>query len=382
MLLYGVPFHYLVPDGEMLPAESIRFFYLNPEWINCLLQGACSVGRTSQTDELVDQLLRARFFEVSEKLASSLRSSAKQAADGRTERWKPDGTAATEKDGQPFCTGPCPAICCAPPAVESWIGLEAKADGVDSADKRLDPLQILRMDRLAPDILLCIYNGKSPNIEVKQPPEAIHFGAAIKSSESGSIRRSGCGAIKGTRIRSGIDTRLKPSDCVERIEARAARRQRVSIGHNLAKKTGEKRPVGENDFVTSAEFAVEMIESPAKVTFTVNRTTVMNGGHSSMSDYLLVPINVQAFLVGKPDTGTLYDLAPVPRSEEDVSAWYRDKKYSFSFQSKLESPLGSGVHLHWALPAALMQSRHEAGKKPAQPCIPNRWLALRMWRCG
>ena len=98
MLLYGVPFQYLVPDEKMLPAKSIRFFYLNPEWINCLLQGACSVGRTSQTDELADQLLRAHFFKVSEQLAFKLRSSAKQAADRRR-----DGTEvnATPPEGQP-----------------------------------------------------------------------------------------------------------------------------------------------------------------------------------------------------------------------------------------------------------------------------------------
>ena len=45
VLLYGVPFHYLVPDERMLPPESIRFFYLDPGWIATLIQGATSVGR-------------------------------------------------------------------------------------------------------------------------------------------------------------------------------------------------------------------------------------------------------------------------------------------------------------------------------------------------
>ncbi len=106
-----------------------------------------------------------------------------------------------------------------------------------------------------------------------------------------------------------------------------------------------------------------------------------------MSDYLLVPSNVQAFLVGKtadPDTDPLYDLAPVPRTKDDLGNWYRDSKYSFSFQtSKLESQLRSGVHLHWALPEALMHARHKGrhkgSEKPEQSCIPNRWLVVRMW---
>jgi len=102
-----------------------------------------------------------------------------------------------------------------------------------------------------------------------------------------------------------------------------------------------------------------------------------------MSEYLLVPTNVQAFVVGSPGDDRLYDLAPVPRTEEDIASWYVDRKYSFSFgSSKLLQELDPGIHLHWALPAALMHSHHEGGKEPEQPCIPNRWLVLRMWHAA
>lgn len=40
ILLEGVPFHYLVPDERILPAESIRFFQVDPIWIECLVDGA------------------------------------------------------------------------------------------------------------------------------------------------------------------------------------------------------------------------------------------------------------------------------------------------------------------------------------------------------
>ena len=42
--LHGVPFNYLVPDAEMLPAESIRFFQVDNNWIEALLDGAYSIG--------------------------------------------------------------------------------------------------------------------------------------------------------------------------------------------------------------------------------------------------------------------------------------------------------------------------------------------------
>jgi hypothetical protein len=268
MLLYGVPFSYLVPDGEMLPAESIRFFYLNPEWINCLLQGACSVGRSSATDELADQLLRAQFFEVSEKLASELRSSAKQAADSRRVGTEDKGTPAPtqlsdwEETTDPILQWPLSGFLLSSAAVESWIGLEAKATGVDSTGKVLDPLQILRMDRLAPDILLCIYNGKVTEIEVKQPPEAIHFGAASKAA--GGHEKTGLRKIEGDEETMGgmIEDRTVDVPTSEQRVVDVA-----ELATKIKRELKDNGQIDDGDLFTSSEFAVEMIESPAKVTF-------------------------------------------------------------------------------------------------------------------
>jgi len=45
LFLKTVPFNYLVPYEAMLPAESIRFFMLDKKWVQCLLDGAMSIGR-------------------------------------------------------------------------------------------------------------------------------------------------------------------------------------------------------------------------------------------------------------------------------------------------------------------------------------------------
>lgn len=270
MLLYGVPFNYLVPDAEMLPAESIRFFYVNPEWINCLLQGACSVGRTSATDELADQLLRAHFFAVSEKLASELRSSAKQAADRRRTAEKdspvlPPTARSGWEELQEVLHWPLSGYLLRSAAVESWIGLEARAIGVGAKG----PLQILRMDRLAPDILLCIYNGKVTEIEVKQPPEAIHFGAASKAA--GGHEKTGLRKIKGDP-----QTRGDMCEGTNTVDVPTSKQRVVNVNTMAMKiknKLIEIQQLAEKDSFTSAEFALEMIESPAKVTFWFYETT-------------------------------------------------------------------------------------------------------------
>ncbi len=100
-----------------------------------------------------------------------------------------------------------------------------------------------------------------------------------------------------------------------------------------------------------------------------------------MADYLLVPTNVQAFVVGLPGD-EIYDLAPVPQNEDDVWRWYVSNNSSRPFINRKHPALASSVHLHWAVPAALMHARHEGESEPEQPCIPNRWLVVRMWHAA
>ena len=58
-LLEGVPFNYLVPDEAMLPPESLRFFYLDPNWTSALLDGAMSIGAVVMFLVIVVRVLAA-----------------------------------------------------------------------------------------------------------------------------------------------------------------------------------------------------------------------------------------------------------------------------------------------------------------------------------
>src|SRR6476646_2217970 len=51
-LLEGVPFSYLVPDAELLPPETIRFFYVDRNATDALVQGALSVGTVNSVDRV------------------------------------------------------------------------------------------------------------------------------------------------------------------------------------------------------------------------------------------------------------------------------------------------------------------------------------------
>ena len=48
--LVGIPYRYLVPDTALLPNESLRFFYIDNNWVNAFICGAFSIGHTIEAD--------------------------------------------------------------------------------------------------------------------------------------------------------------------------------------------------------------------------------------------------------------------------------------------------------------------------------------------
>ncbi|HAS41356.1 MAG TPA: hypothetical protein DCS93_12800 [Microscillaceae bacterium] len=59
-ILQDIPFNYLVPKEALLPNESIRFFKLDDTWIDCLLDGAFSIGSTTVYDHDLDRQIRRK----------------------------------------------------------------------------------------------------------------------------------------------------------------------------------------------------------------------------------------------------------------------------------------------------------------------------------
>jgi len=151
--LRGIPFGYLVPDDRLLPAESIRFFQLDQAWVDCLVDGAFSIGRVTGTLNSVDQDQKGVLLET---LAV-----------------------------HPAVTG----FLMRSSAVAGWPGLlvdaygpaadGAAADGAGSTGAgRGSQLDVQRIDRLGPDVLLCLFSGAAARFEVHLKPETLHFGTA------------------------------------------------------------------------------------------------------------------------------------------------------------------------------------------------------------
>lgn len=61
MYLVGVPAHYLIPDPSHLPRESLRFFHIDANWIEALIDGALSVANHVDKD---DDKIRTRIKDA------------------------------------------------------------------------------------------------------------------------------------------------------------------------------------------------------------------------------------------------------------------------------------------------------------------------------
>src|SRR5687768_2867210 len=70
-LLRHVPFHYLVPRPELLPTESVRFFYVDPTFTDRLVDGALAAGNVGTMDQgLSKHVMAAVRQQVDDALAA------------------------------------------------------------------------------------------------------------------------------------------------------------------------------------------------------------------------------------------------------------------------------------------------------------------------
>lgn len=152
-LLHKVPFNYLVNNEQMLPAESIRFFQIDNSWINCLIDGAYSIGRVSE----------AQYTE--------------------------DCTAFNELglSSQPLMTG----FILRSQLVSGWKDLLCDGYSVllddSQAPSDSDILNIVRMERLSENILLCIFEGQLQTLDLHVKRESVHCGVASLTNSGYTI---------------------------------------------------------------------------------------------------------------------------------------------------------------------------------------------------
>lgn len=174
-LLEGVPFCYLVADSQLLPPESIRFFYLDRAWTDALTQGALSVGTVNSSDR--SQL---------EQLHATIRDD----IDAEERRVRLPGS----EDVQQGPAGTVTGLLLRSRAVSGWPGLHVRAYRRDLVgdqevvpESNPDRIKVLRLERLAPAVLLALFDGVPALVHIEEPRQGIQFGVVPGTTASPTV---------------------------------------------------------------------------------------------------------------------------------------------------------------------------------------------------
>lgn len=255
-LLRGVPIYYLIPSEHYLPKISItendstveqgslKMFWLDKEWIECLIDGALSIGPDDDRIALLDKAMAGNY--VAEVFYNDTREQIKKQLAGiyTPEEFESELQKRLErkaimlKEGQPEPTVAQNNWCYTgflmrSSILSAWVGVEVVAQGrnpnitvkpggpkegeatvpdEETEENPVRPLQVVRLERLANDTLFCICEGIISQLVITQPTEGFHFG--LNSDESGKYKvadtsvpfKSTPGVIDIKKLVNGLNT--------------------------------------------------------------------------------------------------------------------------------------------------------------------------------
>lgn len=227
-LLQGVPFNYLVPDEQMLPTESIRFFSLDWFWVESLLDGAFSIGRVQDADVQQDRDHNPLAGEPKRISGCLIRSD----------------------------------------VVSGWPDLQIEGSAAsivgDIPMTETQKLTILRRDRLSEDVFICLFDGVIGTVDISLKPEGLNFG--MNHDAIGNVWRE-LRTLEGLE-QSDWNVPLIPA---EDNQFPMINPKSVINITNLANgmKTKLQEQAQSVDEFTAAQFSLQMIQGIEKVRFSM-----------------------------------------------------------------------------------------------------------------
>jgi hypothetical protein len=247
-LLEGVPFAYLAADSMLLPPESIRFFYVDRTWTDALIQGALSVGTANSADRAqLEQLYAPIRNEIDEE------ERLVRVPGGEEVQQGPAGT----------ITG----FLLRSRAVSGWPAMHVRAYRKEMGpDNEIIPesdpnrIKLLRLERLAPAVMLALFDGVPVVLHLEEPRSGVQFG--VRLTQSGGSNMFNASVIARDAHTS--------KDVVPQQTISVSFRRRAPGVLNL-KKTAEafiaESATHTGPAVDGAEFALEMIRFPYRQVF-------------------------------------------------------------------------------------------------------------------
>ncbi|MEM9920883.1 MAG: hypothetical protein AAF990_22480 [Bacteroidota bacterium] len=149
---------------ERLRTNALRFFYVDLNWIDSLIDGALSIGVHNSVDYQLQLAVHKAFKEEIEQAMVNHRVLLR----GQQEVPK----------YLPERLGTFSGLLFRSPIVAQWTGLEIIGYKTATADPEDDRqmVDILRMERLSPNIMMVLFKGVPQKVTIKEPSESIYSG--------------------------------------------------------------------------------------------------------------------------------------------------------------------------------------------------------------
>jgi hypothetical protein len=266
-LLVGVPFENLVPHAALLPEESVRFFYLDSNWLDTLVEGALSIGIESSRDRLYQDLMKDLIWNTTFAATQAARDKLLGDLAAKT----PPGSIV------PFDRQALTGMLLRSAVVSGWPGLEVLAytsytlDAAGSAKPDLaTAFSPLRLERLSDDVLLCIWPTVPAVVTIDEPHEGVAFGfedppPPAKEGYYLYLRSLATGNY-GTPLCT--DEQIEKGSCTHQIDAVATgvidpATRSVDVG----KLVGLIKSNLNSSTLRVCDFAVQMVKVPEQAVF-------------------------------------------------------------------------------------------------------------------
>jgi hypothetical protein len=281
-LLKGIPFNYLVPDEQMLPIESIRFFCVDSRWIECLLDGAFSIGRVTTSDyehdcsheenpaanphgQVTGFLLRSDVvagwpsLQVDGYDTIIVIDDDKAVSNNLNHKIIPEKLRQDFKKQGILLSKNAEKISISIIGEDNWQIDDQENTKLYNIHKKDDKvvvyikLTLLRQDRLSANVLIYLFKGKIKTVDIHQKPETLHFG--LDSDDNNTSFYKKLKAENGEQVDIRVDSIPWKND--QTIRTLDIRKLKKAMTEQITFPS-----------FTSAQFALEMIEGVEKVRFT------------------------------------------------------------------------------------------------------------------
>jgi len=248
-LLEGVPFNTIVADSELLPKESIRFFYLDRAWTDALVQGALSVGTVNSGD-------RAQL--------QTLYPAIRDEIDAQERLVRLPGSESLQLGKAAQISG----FLLRSRAVSGWPGLQVRAyrrevgnDEDIIPESNPDRIKVLRLERLAPAVLLALFDGVPEVVHIEEPRQGVQFGVNLDPQGGNDFKAT----VRARDVQQAKDVHpLKHMPISFRAGAPGVLDLRATGETFLGETSTHMNADGQLD---GAEFALQMIRFPYRQVF-------------------------------------------------------------------------------------------------------------------